>query len=190
MTLRSAAQRSLVINILIQHFDLLRSAAFLLPMANNTTLYNCFVADNAFGPSINSACRSGFDFTLTFEQSVLSILPSALLLLLTPLRLYVLYGENVKAVRDGRYGAKAAAVAALAVVQLTMLILWTIHDNLRTPTSIPAAALSFVNVLALGLLSYLEHTRSLQPSTLMAVYLLLSLLFDAVQVRTLYLRAN
>jgi ATP-binding cassette subfamily C (CFTR/MRP) protein 1 len=92
-------------------------------MANNTALYSCLAADNAFGPAIPSACRSGFDFTLMFEQSILSILPSALLLLLTPVRLYALYGESVKTVRDLRYGTKAAAVAMLAAVQLSLLIL-------------------------------------------------------------------
>jgi ATP-binding cassette subfamily C (CFTR/MRP) protein 1 len=159
-------------------------------MANNATFYSCLAADNAFGPAISSACRSGFDFTVMFEQSILSILPSALLLLLTPIRLYALYGENVKTVHDLRYRAKAAAVAVLAALQLSLLILWVSSDNLRTPSSIPAAALSFVNSLALGQLSYLEHTRSLQPSTLITAYLLLSLLFDATQARTLYLRAN
>jgi ATP-binding cassette subfamily C (CFTR/MRP) protein 1 len=159
-------------------------------MANNATFYSCLAADNAFGPAISRACRSGFDFTLMFEQSMLSILPSALLLLLTPLRLYALYGENVKTVCDLRYRTKAATVAVLAAVQLSLLILWATRDNLRTPSSIPAAALSVVNALALGQLSYLEHTRALQPSTLITLYLLLSLLFDAAQARTLYLRAN
>jgi ATP-binding cassette subfamily C (CFTR/MRP) protein 1 len=159
-------------------------------MNHTATLDSCLAVDNAFGPAISNECRSGFDFTLMFEQSILSILPSALLLLLTPVRMYGLYGENVKTVRDLRYGAKAAAVAVLAALQLSLLILWATSDNLRTPSSIPAAALSFVNSLALGQLSYLEHTRSLQPSTLITVYLLLSLLFDAAQSRTLYLRAN
>lgn len=44
-------------------------------------------ADRHFGPSIDARCRGGFDFTLTFEQSILSIAPSALLLLIVPFRL-------------------------------------------------------------------------------------------------------
>ncbi|KUJ15876.1 putative multidrug resistance protein [Mollisia scopiformis] len=159
-------------------------------MAYNTTLYNCSVSDDALRPVIINACRSGFDFTLMFEQTILSILPSALLLLLMPFRLFVLYGENIKTIRDVRYGAKAAAVAVFAAVQMSLLILWATYDNIRTPASVPAAALSFVNAIALGQLSYLEHTRSLQPSTLITTYLLLSLLFDAAQARTLYLRTD
>jgi ATP-binding cassette, subfamily C (CFTR/MRP), member 1 len=40
-----------------------------------------FSLDNNFGPSVNS-CRRAFDFTLLFEQSILSILPSSLFILL------------------------------------------------------------------------------------------------------------
>jgi hypothetical protein len=42
--------------------------------------------DNTFGPGA-TACRGGFDFTLLFEESILSILPSALFLLIVPNRL-------------------------------------------------------------------------------------------------------
>lgn len=159
-------------------------------MDGNGTSYDCVIADNAFGPTTGPSCRSGFDFTLTFEQSILSTIPSALLLFVTPLRLGVLFGRNVKAIRGAQYGIKATALTLLAAVQMTLLILWAVYDNLRTSTSIPATALSFVDALALGLLSYLEHTRSLQPSTLIASYLLFSLFFDAAQARTLYLRAD
>jgi ATP-binding cassette subfamily C (CFTR/MRP) protein 1 len=39
-------------------------------------------------------------------------------------------------------------------------------------------------------LSYLEHTRSVRPSTLLEVYLLVSLLLNIPQARTLFLRHN
>jgi len=54
--------------------------------------------DAAFGPVIASSCRSGFDFTLMFEQSILSIGPAALLLLAIPWRAYSLYHSNIKTV--------------------------------------------------------------------------------------------
>lgn len=44
-------------------------------------------SENTFGPA---SCYREFDFTLTFEQAVLSIIPSAVLLLITPLRLLYL----------------------------------------------------------------------------------------------------
>ncbi|RHZ63440.1 uncharacterized protein CDV56_107137 [Aspergillus thermomutatus] len=40
----------------------------------------------------------------------------------------------------------------------------------------------------LALLSYYEHQRSLRPSTLLSIYLFFSVLFDAVQARSLWLR--
>lgn len=40
--------------------------------------------DNTFGPVINHGCRAAFDFTLLFEQAILSVAPSALFLLLAP----------------------------------------------------------------------------------------------------------
>jgi ATP-binding cassette subfamily C (CFTR/MRP) protein 1 len=71
-------------------------------MASNYTLDNavytsvrtvtCSIhADNVFGPVVALPCRQGFDFTLLFEQSVLSIGPSCIFLLVLPLRLFWLY---------------------------------------------------------------------------------------------------
>lgn len=47
--------------------------------------------------------------------------------------------------------------------------------------------LVFVNGLLLLFLSHAEHTRSVRPSTLITVYLFLTLLFDCVIARTLWL---
>lgn len=41
-----------------------------------------------------------FDFTLIFEQSVLSIIPSIVLIVLVPLRLYYLHKSAVKTLPD------------------------------------------------------------------------------------------
>lgn len=49
-------------------------------------------ADSAFGPIVNG-CRDDFDFTVAFEQYFFSIVPSAALLLVAPLRLRYLSGK-------------------------------------------------------------------------------------------------
>lgn len=54
-------------------------------------------------------------------------------------------------------------------------------------SQIAAAVLVFVNGFSLAFLSYAEHTRSVRPSTLINVYLLLTLLFDCAIARTLWL---
>jgi len=46
----------------------------------------CKHIDNTFGPHAKE-CRGGFDFTLLFEEILLSIVPSALLLLLGSFRI-------------------------------------------------------------------------------------------------------
>lgn len=150
-----------------------------------------FHADNVFGPVIAPVCRHGFDFTLLFEQSILSIAPSSIFLLLVPLRLFWLYRSSITTLsHHSVYTGKALAISLLAGLQLALLILWTTNPTIRVSTSVPSAILSFIGALAIYPLSYLEHTRSVRPSTLLEVYLIASLLFNIAQARTLFLRHN
>lgn len=55
-------------------------------------------------------------------------------------------------------------------------------------TSIPANSVLTFGALALCLLSYAEHTRSVRPSFILNTYLFCSLLFDSAHTRTLWLR--
>ena len=48
------------------------------------------IADDTFGPFVEPISRGSFDFTLTFEESIFSIGPSALLLLIGTLRILYL----------------------------------------------------------------------------------------------------
>jgi hypothetical protein len=78
------------------------------------------------------------------------------------------------------------ACVSLIGVQLGLLIYWA--RNQLTRAALPSAILSFLSGIAILCLSRLEHSRTIQPSSLLNVYLLVSLIFDAVQVRTLYLK--
>lgn len=60
----------------------------------------CKLVDDTFGPSVGQ-CRGGFDFTLLFEESILSLLPLVLLLGIVPLRILYLFKKTVKV--DGQY---------------------------------------------------------------------------------------
>ena len=51
--------------------------------------------EDLFGPQVKS-CLGGFDFTLLFEESILSIGPMALVLLLVPVRIVYLFRSNRK----------------------------------------------------------------------------------------------
>ncbi|GKZ33772.1 hypothetical protein AbraIFM66950_003807 [Aspergillus brasiliensis] len=141
-------------------------------------------ADDSFGPVV--ACPATFDFTLLFEQSILSIGPSAIFLLLVPWRIWSLYPENVKTVANNAHWQKLAVAVCLVALQIASVVEWARHDLVRT--AIPAVALSLVDALSIAILSTIEHDRSVRPSSLLSIYLLLSTLFDAVQVRTLFIR--
>ncbi len=81
-----------------------------------------------------------------------------------------------------------SAIALFAALQLTSLVLWaTVPVKELRAASISACALSFVTSLMFCALSYVEHSKSLAPSLLLNAYLFISLLFDAVMLRTLWL---
>jgi ATP-binding cassette subfamily C (CFTR/MRP) protein 1 len=60
-------------------------------LASNTINSSVTVDDNSFGPFIEFPGKVTFDFTLLFEETILSILPSALFLLLVPPRILRLW---------------------------------------------------------------------------------------------------
>lgn len=77
-------------------------------MAFNSTCTSA--SDDVFGPAVHG-CRDNFDFTLLFEQTILSIAPSALLLLCTPVRLVQLGKSSVKTLYTPILATKAVGVA-------------------------------------------------------------------------------
>jgi hypothetical protein len=64
---------------------------YLLTMSFNST--------SSFGPS----AQRNFDFTPGFEDSILSIAPSALLLIAVPFRLWSLHKEPPKIIKSARF---------------------------------------------------------------------------------------
>jgi len=61
----------------------------------NCTSVCSLEADGAFGPQVQS-CRDDFDFTLLFEQSIFSIAPTALLMLVSVPRIFQLHRRTIK----------------------------------------------------------------------------------------------
>ena len=56
---------------------------------------SCVQIDNTFGPYAEY-CRGYFDFTLLFEETILTILPLGLLLLVAPFRIAYLFKRQRK----------------------------------------------------------------------------------------------
>ncbi|KAL3426779.1 hypothetical protein PVAG01_00288 [Phlyctema vagabunda] len=143
-------------------------------------------ADGSFGPAVTDCSRS-FDFTLAFEESILSIVPSILLILLAPIRVVQLKAQRRRVGGRGFQIAKLSIIGLYAILQFVLLILWSVRSRQRTALSISAAVLSFLDVFLFCALSYTEHSRSLRPSALLGAYLFFSILFDAVRARTLWM---
>jgi hypothetical protein len=83
-----------------------------------------------------------------------------------------------------------AAWLVLLGLQIAQTALWALPAADSTKASVSANALLTIGVLALGLLSYAEHTRSVKPSFILNTYLFCSLLFDIARSRTLWLRSE
>ncbi|QKD49139.2 P-loop containing nucleoside triphosphate hydrolase protein [Fusarium oxysporum Fo47] len=136
-----------------------------------------------FGPSASGR----FDFTVLFENVMLSIVPSVLFFVLAPQRLLWLKREPRKIVENSRLLIKLGLITIYTGLQLVVLTYWTVGPLPTSQPQIAAAALVFANGLLLALLSYVEHTRSVRPSTIINVYLFFTSLFDCAIARTLWL---
>lgn len=133
-------------------------------------------------------CHGEIDFTVHFEQIWLSIVPSVLFLVSSVPRLWQLRRAPI-VIRNSRSQlVKLGIIALLVILQLALLPLWSLKTSLQTSVSIPAAVFALVAALMLAVLSYYEHQLSVRPSTLLSIYLFFSVLFDAVQSQSLWLR--
>ncbi|KAF4779309.1 hypothetical protein HER10_EVM0002693 [Colletotrichum scovillei] len=142
------------------------------------------VGDDYFGPQV----RGYFDFTILFEQSILSILPSALFILLVPVRISSLLRNGIR-VRSGRLlWLKLLAVTAFLCLQIALITLWSLPTAPKTKTSVAESAIGLIETIAIGALSYTEHKRSVRPSLLLGAYLVLTIILDTAHARTLWIR--
>jgi ATP-binding cassette subfamily C (CFTR/MRP) protein 1 len=171
-------------------------------MASAST-QGCALVDGTFGPWAGPLCRSGFDFTLLFEESILSILPTAIILTVAPFRIFYLWKKQnklrrsrllfTKLVCDTRRRPEYYLYAhtphqlvwlILILFDVGHLVLWVKHRGRQHRAAIPSAAMSLAGSLVLAALSFLEHMRSIRPSWLLNIYLLLTVVFDIVRSRT------
>ncbi|KAM3550366.1 hypothetical protein ARSEF4850_008382 [Beauveria asiatica] len=170
--------------------------------------------DAQFGPRVDTVCRS-FDFTLSFEDAVLSAVPNAIFVLIAILPLINLLRQpsivksccllGLKMVTTNLCPALIITIthfllsrltphqvffSLLVVFQAVFLGLRVKTENLHTSASIAADVLSLVATGAATALSWLQHHRSEQPSTALTLYLSALVLLDIARVRTLWLIPN
>ncbi|ETN39964.1 uncharacterized protein HMPREF1541_06191 [Cyphellophora europaea CBS 101466] len=143
-------------------------------------------SDTLFGPAYQGQGRS-FDFTLLFEDTILTIVPASIFLVAAGARAAWLVNSPNKVVSSLSRSTKLILLSAFASIQLTVLLLRATNLEAATKASVSAAALDFAAACVLFILSCFEHSRSVTPSTIIGLYLLVSFAFDAVRVRTFYL---
>ncbi|KAI9150479.1 ABC multidrug transporter B [Paramyrothecium foliicola] len=149
---------------------------------------SCANVDDTFGPHAGD-CRGGFDLTLLFEETILTVPVLSLLLLLVPARVYYLLRKGVVKVESSYLlHCKLIFLVLFLASQIGALVLWTQPSAVTTRASLPTAGLSLAGSVALVVLSYVEHTYAVQPSTIIDYFLLFSALFDATRARTLWLQ--
>lgn len=62
--------------------------------------------DRSFGPTTSIQCRHGLDFTLLFEESFLTILPAALMIIASTIRVFFLRNKRRVVLSHSFYDVK------------------------------------------------------------------------------------
>ncbi|KAK3337596.1 putative multidrug resistance-associated protein [Cercophora scortea] len=148
--------------------------------------YTNVCRDGSFGPGVPRIddCRGGFDFTVTFEESVFSVLPACIFLLVLPLRFLSLRGIPCKTKRSWLRELKIAGFTALGVLQAVLLAYFSKNHEEYRPLLLASGTLQLLAVVFLGLLSQWEHRNAIRPSFLISAYLALTILLDSARART------
>ncbi|QPC67746.1 hypothetical protein HYE67_009977 [Fusarium culmorum] len=140
-------------------------------------------SDNNFGPH-----RIGvFDFTILFEQSILSLLPAALFLFLVPLRLFVLRNNERVTELGTLLWLKLATAACYVFLQVALIVLWSRESSAKMAIAEPV--LGLVESIALITLIFVEHRSSRKPSKVIGGYLAITTILDIALVRTFWIRS-
>ncbi|RDW87858.1 hypothetical protein BP5796_03552 [Coleophoma crateriformis] len=132
---------------------------------------------------INPSFRASY----TTTQVVLRLIPPAILLLFFPIRAFQLHRASLKVLPNFTGAIKAVLTVAIAAVELAVLVLCLTSAPRPDGPSIAANAISFVAALAVCQLSFLEHGRSVKPSSLLIFYLLASVICEGVSIQSFYL---
>lgn len=143
--------------------------------------------DGLFGPQLPGE----FDFTLLFEQIMLTIVPGGIIVLAIPFYLRTTL-QAVKYVRPGfLLWFKLAVGLLLLGLHVTSLVLWQETSfHFRSDVALSAAIMSIVASLAIMVILYITHVYSLQPSAFLSVFLTLTALFDITMTRSYFRRAG
>lgn len=174
----------------------------------DTRHYGC-LNDGTFGPSV-FGCRGNFDFTMGFEEVILSIVPAALFIICATLRIIsivnrpkIVIAETFGCLKlvssilmlkfyhcDILTDSIQVAITAYASFKLAVLIVAARGSSLSPRLSIASGVVQLLAAICMLALSHLDHERSTRPSILLNSYLFISVLLDIAQARTYWLSAR
>ncbi|KAJ6784421.1 hypothetical protein PWT90_09986 [Aphanocladium album] len=142
--------------------------------------------DAQFGPRVDTACRP-FDFTLYFEDIILSIAPNATFLLVATVSSIALLRKQSIVKTSPLLAMKMATLSILFVFQATFLGLRIKNQDLYTNAAMTADVLSLVATTVATALSWLQHQRSEQPCTALILYWTIEIPLEITRIRTIWL---
>ncbi|EWG50811.1 hypothetical protein FVEG_09941 [Fusarium verticillioides 7600] len=149
--------------------------------------FSACLNDDSLGPAVRG-CRGNFDFTVTFEDVVFVIAPAALFICLGFSRIWTLCRRRRPLVSaSAAQWSKLVLAIGFAVLQLILIVLGQNSSQFASKRTLAAASLAFIAALLLVPLSWIEHSRAPRPSTAIAAYLSVTLLFDIARTRTSWL---
>lgn len=141
--------------------------------------------DNRFGPLV-VGCRDDLDFTKTFQQLILSVLPNALFITIAAIRI-------VQLARKPRAIGANAQLLFKAVTGLILLgidcayLFYAVNRKYGGRYPLLSVSVAVASSVMLLLHSRLAHTRMSRASDTITIFLFISLLCDTVQLRTHWL---
>jgi len=122
----------------------------------------------------------------TKSQIALLLIPSAVLLLLFPIRVIQLGRANLKVLPNYTGAIKVVFTIAIASLHLAALVISLVSPRHPDGSTTSVHVVSFVTALAVCQLSFFEHGRSVKPSTLLIFYLLATVICEGVLLQSLY----
>ncbi|KAL5364489.1 P-loop containing nucleoside triphosphate hydrolase protein [Aspergillus floccosus] len=131
-----------------------------------------------------------FDFNLQFESLFFSIIPSVLFILSSLWRTLARIRGPVVVKAPVLQFIKTGAIGIYASLELALLILAVIGSLHISRMFMASSVLQLISALFILLVSVVDHSRSPRPSMLLNSYLLLTLLLDIAQARTLFLSSD
>ncbi len=140
--------------------------------------------DSPFG----SQLPGPFDFTVLFEHAMLGLIPTALVVFVTPFYLKDLL-HTQRQVRPGNLlWSKLACGLALVAIQATNIMLWHKTGYLQSRVTVATSIMSLVASSCTMAIIIVTHIYSLQPSSFLTLLFSLTMIFDITMARSCFVR--